>query len=100
MDLVAEHRLRMLRTSDAFCRWQSLQKAQPNASSKLSIKIEQVLEVRGMHTLRHFAYRQDRCSPVCWLGEQCCTLQAHAGHRMSAGVAAADRSTVRLLMKA
>lgn len=52
MDLVAEHRLRMLRTSNAFAKWQSLQKAQPNALSKLSIKIEQVLEVGGMHTTR------------------------------------------------
>lgn len=52
MDLVAEHRLRMLRTSGAFAKWQSLQKTQPNASSKLSIKIEQVLEVSSIRNSR------------------------------------------------
>ena len=45
MDLVAEHRLRMLRTSNAYAKWQAMQKSLPNTSSKLSIKIEQVLEV-------------------------------------------------------
>ena len=45
MDLVAEHRLRMLHTSGAYAKWQIVQKTQPHPSSKLSIKIEQVLEV-------------------------------------------------------
>lgn len=45
MDLVAEHRLRMLHTSGAYEKWQAVQKTQPHPSSKLSIKIEQVLEV-------------------------------------------------------
>ena len=45
MNLVAEHRLRMLHNSPAFKQWQETQKRQPSPSSKLSIKIEQVLEV-------------------------------------------------------
>ena len=49
MDLVAEHRLRMLRTSNAYAKWQAMHKSQPNTSSKLSIKIEQVLEVGNSH---------------------------------------------------
>lgn len=45
MDLVAEHRLRMLHSSPAFKQWTAGQKQQTGSSSKLSIKIEQVLEV-------------------------------------------------------
>lgn len=45
MNLVAEHRIRMLHSSPAFTQWQDNQKKQPSPSSKLSIKIEQVLEV-------------------------------------------------------
>lgn len=45
MNLVAEHRIRMLHSSPAFTQWQDNQKKHPSPSSKLSIKIEQVLEV-------------------------------------------------------
>ena len=45
MNLVAEHRIRMLHSSPAFRQWQGNQKKQPSPASKLSIKIEQVLEV-------------------------------------------------------
>ena len=47
MNLVAEHRIRMLHSSPAFRQWQDHQKKQPSPSSKLSIKIEQVLEVHA-----------------------------------------------------
>ncbi|KAL3154475.1 hypothetical protein ABBQ32_013941 [Trebouxia sp. C0010 RCD-2024] len=48
MNLVAEHRLRMLHTSPAFKQWQETQKRQPSPTSKLSIKIEQVLEAQNL----------------------------------------------------
>lgn len=57
MNLVAEHRLRMLRTSPAFKQWQETQKRQPPLSSKLSIKIEQVLEVTTHCPMAASGYR-------------------------------------------
>lgn len=45
MNLVAEHRLRMLHGSPVYKQWQANQKRQAAPASKLSIKIEQVLEV-------------------------------------------------------
>ena len=46
MNLVAEHRLRMLHSSPVYKGWSLNQKQQAAPSSLLSIKIEQVLEVR------------------------------------------------------
>lgn len=46
MNLVAEHRLRMLHSSPVYKEWNINQKQQTAPSSLLSIKIEQVLEVR------------------------------------------------------
>jgi len=46
MNLVAEHRLRMLHSSPVYKGWSLNQKQQTAPSSLLSIKIEQVLEVR------------------------------------------------------
>ena len=46
MNLVAEHRLRMLHSSPVYKGWSINQKQQTAPSSLLSIKIEQVLEVR------------------------------------------------------
>ncbi len=45
MNLVAEHRLRMLHGSPVYKQWSASQKQQTAPSNKLSIKIEQVLEV-------------------------------------------------------
>ena len=70
MDLVAEHRLRMLHTSGAYEKWQAVQKTQPHPSSKLSIKIEQVLEVSLSRICTSFT--QQSQSP--WVCNPCQSL--------------------------
>lgn len=71
MDLVAEHRLRMLRTSNAYAKWQAMQKSLPNTSSKLSIKIEQVLEVCDSWPRVQegdIVVYMALCPTICWNG--------------------------------
>ena len=78
MNLVAEHRIRMLHSSPAFTQWQDNQKKQPSPSSKLSIKIEQVLEVPACtylpyvcNTLVYAVY----CKHIRSAQIKCCRLQ-------------------------
>ena len=78
MNLVAEHRIRMLHSSPAFTQWQDNQKKQPSPSSKLSIKIEQVLEVptcAAGPAYTHLSCFAMHTCPVCSAQINCCRLQ-------------------------